>query len=375
MQDTTNDTATITNTKFTWRDGIVRVIGLLFVLGGVFFAAIGIILLLFTVSATRVKGVVVVDSCQYSLGRGATTTYECKGNFIPDDSSIPPKYFESNAGGGILVGTKLEPGVHYNAYVVAGFDDTPIANGSQVVVEGDSQSQQSGYMSAAIFTVIGLVLIFPGIMMWRTTTKKARAKRSAQQAAWQKNHHVANADIPKNVSKMLDDPNQKLTVRATKISGPLDSAVHGGGVLTLQNGIVHYSPKSQKVTPIDVAVADIVKLNVHKTRFEIYTSAGAHYSFVVTVPYGTTYAYIDANDPMDLILTAISLGDVIADSVGSAGTYRNARGAWEPWVAYIIGRKPDIVVEHKSRTLRVLLLAISLCLIPLAIIAAIAMAM
>lgn len=353
---------------------VFRVIGILLTIGGSLLLLLSIVALLLAVNGTKVRGTVVADSCSVSLGRGTTTSYECKGTFTPDDPSISSIYLESNAGGGILVGKSLEVGVPYSGYAVGGFGEAKLSEASQVVVDGDTQSQRSGFMGGVVLIIASLALLIPGILFCLATTKKARLNRAQKTISIAHDSSVKQQASLDNISHLLDDPTRKLSVKATKVSGMLDSAIHGGGKLILQNGHIRYQPRSQKVTPLDIAVAEIVKINVRKSRFELYLSNGAHYTFVVTMPVGGSYAYVDATDPFDLIVTALSLGNVADNAAAAAKANQEGYGVWDVWVQYIVAHNQAVTIEHKSRTPRLLAGIALVIIVPFVVFVAIVLA-
>lgn len=374
MTEQTNNTS-YKNTGRSKRFYIIsRVIAVILLAGGAFFLLIGVVSLLMALFGTRIEGTIVVQDCRHSYGRGTTTPYECRGTFTPNDSSLPPKYFESDAGGGIRTGKNLTPGVTYSGYAVADADGTSLSDGAQVVIDGDGQSKQSAYWTTGIFAFLGATLAWGGVAAWRLTTKKSRAKDIAQHATWQKEHAASNFDIPADINATLKDSSQKLSVAATKVTGFLDSAVHGGGTLTMQGDSIDYKPKSKKVAPVHIAINTISRINVRKQRLEIYLNSSEHYTFLITLPSGYTYTYAGDGSAFGLVLTAIDIASNMGATIDQAKSYHTTRDAWDPWVAHITQLQPNTIVEHKSRAWRSVAGVLLVALIPVAILVVIVLA-
>lgn len=176
--------------------------------------------------------------------------------------------------------------------------------------------------------------------------------------------HIASNDQPQVTAKPLQ-------VAATRLFGPFDSSPHGGGTLTLIDQTITYTPKSSKVKRVRLAVNDIVRINMYKTRLELYTTDGKKYKFFVTVPHGMGYVNTTIDDPISAAFAAVdAIGNIHASNEYVKDS-RKVANTWQPWLERITALKPTIAIEHKNRNWNGPVLFIGITLVCIAIFVAI----
>ncbi|MGB4758830.1 MAG: hypothetical protein WBP26_02120 [Candidatus Saccharimonadales bacterium] len=160
----------------------------------------------------------------------------------------------------------------------------------------------------------------------------------------------AQVSAPVSNTGNRPDSNKPLQVAATQIFGPFDSAPRGGGTLTLIDQTITYTPESSKVERVRLAVNDIVRINIHKTRLELYTRDGKRCKFFVTVPHGMGYVNTSVDNPVSAVFAVVDVINNIDASKEYIKDSRKVADTWQPWLERIMITNPNITIEHKNRT-------------------------